>query len=143
MSPVDQISVKDKLFKLDLSIRLIEELMSRDRNILFKDDVLKSAIYFNLIVSIEIILDIGNHILSSEFNRPEDNYESIIYSLGMRGIIPKELADENKGMGSFRNLLVHDYGKIDDKKALEYAEKAPAIFRKFGEIFIKMTEPAK
>jgi len=55
-----------------------------------------------------IIIDLG-------LERPDDNYE-IISVVFNKGIITQELADKLTKMIGFRNILVHEYGKIDRKK---------------------------
>lgn len=44
--------------------------------------------------------------------RPADNYEAVSI-LFNQGIISKELANKLTGMVGLRNILVHEYGKID------------------------------
>ena len=55
-----------------------------------------------------IIIDLG-------LERPEDNYEAISI-LFDKGVIPEDLASKLTRMVGLRNILVHEYGKIDRKK---------------------------
>lgn len=140
MSPIDRISVNDKLFRLQESIRIIEELLSEKKEEVINDERLKSALYFNLIISIETILDIGNHLLAESFNKPAGSYKDIILGLGEKGIISKEFSLSNQDMGDFRNKIIHDYDSIDDTKAYQYAVKAPEIFKSFMKSFVGFTD---
>lgn len=45
---------------------------------------------------------------------PEDD-EDIIENLCSKGIIDQNFSETMKKMKSFRNILVHRYGKIDDE----------------------------
>ncbi|MBI1818212.1 MAG: DUF86 domain-containing protein [Deltaproteobacteria bacterium] len=56
----------------------------------------------------EIIFDIGNHILSAYFGTSAQDYEDILPQLATRGVIPEALHQRLKGLGGFRNILVHD-----------------------------------
>ena len=134
MSPLNKSSIKDKLFRLQESIKIIEELLVREDTM--KDPIIKGSLYFNLVISIEIILDIGNHILAENFNKPGVSYADIILNLGEKGVIDNEFAKENEKMGDFRNKIIHDYDRIDDKLAYDYAQKAPVIFKTFSKFFI-------
>lgn len=135
MSPLNKIGIRDKLFKLKESTNIIEELLGRKD--VMQDNIVKGSLYFNLVISIEMILDIGNHILAESFNKPANNYQDIILGLGGEGVVPKTFAEENEKMGDFRNKIIHDYDRIDDAKAYEYAQKAPEIFKSFGRYFLE------
>jgi len=65
---------------------------------------------------IQIIIDISHLIIIDlGLERPEDNYEavSVLYE---KKIISKKLAQKLTKMIGLRNILVHEYGKIDRKK---------------------------
>jgi hypothetical protein len=46
-----------------------------------------------------------------------ENEEDIIENLAYRGILNKEMAEKLRRMKGFRNIVVHRYGKIDDRIA--------------------------
>lgn len=66
-------------------------------------------------LSIQSIIDIA-HLLIIEFGlpRPEDNYEAISILFGKK-IISESLVEKIAKMVGLRNLLVHQYGKLDRK----------------------------
>ena len=70
-------------------------------------------------LSIQSVIDIS-HLVIIDLNqkRPEDNYEaiSIIYD---NRVITEELVPKVTAMVGLRNILVHEYGKIDRKKIYE------------------------
>lgn len=136
MSPIDRVSINDKLFRLQESTRIIEELLAEKKEEVMDNERLKSALYFNLVISIETILDIGNHILAENFNKPASSYRDIILGLGEKGIVSKEFSLSNQDMGDFRNKIIHDYDRIDDMQAYQYAVKAPEVFKSFMKSFI-------
>lgn len=77
------------------------------------NEVLLSAVERNLHITIECILDIGNHIIAEKgFETPVAN-KDIIRILGDEGVIPSEFANRIRGMAGFRNILVHGYTDID------------------------------
>lgn len=76
--------------------------------------------YFQL--SIQVIIDIIQLIVIEEgLERPGDNQE-IISLLFNEKIISKKLVPQLEGMVGFRNLLVHEYGKIDKGKVFEHLQ---------------------
>lgn len=64
-------------------------------------------------LAIECAIDIGNHIISDmRYRKPETNRDvfEILYE---NEIISLKLKESLGDMASFRNILVHDYVKID------------------------------
>ena len=83
---------------------------------------LESAIERNFQLAIEVVLDIGEIIISAEdFEKPED-YRSIILILGKKGIIPKDFAESFADIAGFRNILVHLYEDLDIEKLHNYLQ---------------------
>jgi uncharacterized protein YutE (UPF0331/DUF86 family) len=40
--------------------------------------------------------------------------------LGKHRVIPQEFSDQIKGMAGLRNILIHEYLKVDRKKLFDY-----------------------
>jgi uncharacterized protein YutE (UPF0331/DUF86 family) len=64
----------------------------------------------------ETLFDIGNHILSGYFQVAPQDYESVLDFLLEKKVISPNLRDKLKGLGGFRNILVHEYTSIDRGK---------------------------
>lgn len=94
-------------------------------------DKLGSAKY-HLIVAIESCIDIANHIISAErFRRPSD-FADAFAVLYENGLIDKGLEERLQNMARFRNLLVHLYGKVDDKRVHEFLKTSLDDFDVFA-----------
>lgn len=65
--------------------------------------------------SLEGVLTIGTHILSRLPSRAKD-YQEIILSLAEHNIIPKDFAEKNRKLASYRNRLVHMYWEVSKKE---------------------------
>ncbi len=63
---------------------------------------------------IQVVLDIGNHILASAGVSIQD-YADIFLELARLKVIPEDYALSVKGMAGLRNLLVHEYAGIEMK----------------------------
>lgn len=140
MSPVNKQTIQDKLLRLRESIKVLEELKDEPKNIFLNDPKINGAAMFNLIISIEIIVDIGNHILSEVFQKPASTYKDVIVFLGEAEVLPKEFAEENKDMADFRNKLIHDYDRVELEKVYEYLQKAPDTLNEFAKYFINFLD---
>jgi len=91
-----------------------------------------------LLAGINIILDIGNHILASQYKIYPNTYEDILKEIFGKGIISQEVYSKIKGMGSFRNILVHEYIKIDPKKVYKNYKSFLEIIPEISKEIIKL-----
>ncbi|MGD0655698.1 MAG: DUF86 domain-containing protein [Thermoguttaceae bacterium] len=71
----------------------------------------------------EQAIDIANHLIKKKkLGLPKDSRESFDI-LAHAGIIPDDLSAKLKGMVGFRNILVHDYRKLDLGIMLDVIER--------------------
>ena len=77
----------------------------------------------------EILLDLGNHLLSAALGVTPESYEDIIRLLAQHGILSPELHRRLEGLGGFRNVLVHDYLRLDPARVDAIFEEAPDAYR--------------
>ena len=59
--------------------------------------------------------------------------EIILECLHTRGVIPRDLYQNLQGLGGFRNILVHDYLRIDVGELQRNLIKAFEVFPAFPE----------
>jgi len=67
----------------------------------------------------ETVFDIGNHILSGYFQVAAPDYEGVLDLLLEKRVITQDLREKLKGLGGFRNILVHEYISIDRRKVFQ------------------------
>lgn len=92
----------------------------------------KRAIERLLQVSIETVLDVCNIIISDlKLGLPSDE-DDVFNKLSEKNIISKKMAITLSKMKSFRNILVHKYGKVDDEQVYEHLSELED-FKKFKE----------
>lgn len=88
-------------------------------------------------ISIEIVIDVCNIVASVlRIGLPSDE-DDLFEKLKNKGIITKELSIILKEMKSFRNILVHRYGEVDDEKVFEIFSEKLGDFDKFKEEILK------
>ena len=81
----------------------------------YRDNIrLKKAVERSLQVAIEICHDISQRLISERGFRLVDTYRESFEVLEEEGVLSPELGREMKKMAGFRNLIVHDYARIDD-----------------------------
>lgn len=83
------------------------------------DFTLRMAVLHTLQLAIQIVLDVGAHLLADRAGGPIDEYGEIGPRLARERLIPSDLGETLTRMARFRNLLVHQYADIDlDRVAL-------------------------
>ena len=106
-------NMEDALAQLKKYQNIAFENVKRDLGLIW-------SVEKGLEIVLQNLLDIGAHILSSEIKNDWDDYGEIISKLGKHGVIPQDFSEEIKGMAGLRNILVHEYMKIDLRRLLEY-----------------------
>ena len=120
-----------KLQKLDEYIKYLKEVQKINKNQFVEDYHFFGLAERYLQLSIEILLDVGKLLIVIKgLKRPEENQE-IFSALRDEKIISEKLADNLIGVANFRNILVHDYEKIDREIVYEKLRNNPDDFENF------------
>ncbi len=82
-------------------------------------------------ILIQNLLDIGAHLLASEIRNDWDDYGEIILKLGHHGILPRDFAEKIHGMAGLRNILIHEYLRVDARKIYDYLKNRLGDFVEF------------
>ena len=94
-----------------------------------------------LIAAASMIFDVADHILSAQFGYYAESYEGSLEALCEKNVISNELYNQMKGLGGFRNILIHSYIDIDPQEVFENFHKALSVFPHFAQeiiIFVKL-----
>lgn len=81
----------------------------------------------------ETVFDIGNHILSGYFQVAAQDYEGVLDLLLEKRVISQGLRRRLKGLGGFRNILVHEYISINRGKVFQELQDGLDDFDAFVE----------
>ena len=102
-----------KLGKLDEYIKYLREIQKVNKKTFTSDYHFYGLAERYLQLSIEVLFDIGKLlVVANGLRRPEDN-QDIFSILGEEKILTAKIVEKFAGMANFRNILVHDYEKID------------------------------
>lgn len=79
------------------------------------DQMWLRGVKYALVNAIEACIDLAQHVCSSEgWGPPRDNAEAMLV-LGRHGVLEPDLAERMRAAVGFRNVLVHQYGDVDDE----------------------------
>ena len=84
------------------------------------------------------MLDIGNHIIAERGFEKPGSYADIFRILRENQILPKELYENLEGMAAFRNILVHDYMRLDRERVFEMIKSKTCYLEDLGALFSEL-----
>lgn len=106
--------VLNRKVSIERCIEQINTYYTLDRGLAFEQDFLKQdAIAMNLQRACELSIDIANFLIKiRKLGLPQDSRDSFEL-LRRAGIIHESMARALQAMVGFRNILVHEYRKLD------------------------------
>ena len=122
-----------KLKELEKNLILLKQLTDVKRENLKEDMIKYWGIERGIQICIECTIDIGNIVISVTDNDKPATYKETMATLSNIGIIPKKFSENLSKMVGFRNILVHDYTKIDESVILHILNNELQDFVKFIE----------
>lgn len=121
----------------------LRELQDVDPQTYTENKLLRRAVERTLHLAIEACLDIGQHMIAREgFRLPEDN-KDVIAVLGENDVLPGALLTNLIAMARFRNLIVHDYARIDDQIVLDIVKRRLGDFDAFAQAIVRYVEASE
>lgn len=106
--------ILNKKISIERCIEQINKYYRLESGLAFEDDFLKQdAIAMNLQRACELSIDIANHLVKArKLGLPQDSRNSFAL-LQRDGLISVEMMAALQAMVGFRNILVHEYRKLD------------------------------
>ena len=134
---MDKKRILSKFAEIDSYLEELDEIKPLEFEDYENSILNKRSIERILQISIEVVLDICN-LLVSDLNLgiPADE-DSVFDKLRKKKIISKKLYDILIEMKGFRNVLVHKYGAIEDEKVFEVLTDKLDDFQIFKEEILK------
>lgn len=116
--------VLNKKESIERCIKQVRKYYGLAGEVPFSEDYLRQdAIALNLQRACEQCIDLANHVVRvRKLGLPRESKESFRL-LAVEGIIPQDLAKRLEGMVGFRNVLVHEYERLDIDLMVEVIEK--------------------
>ncbi|MDI6751728.1 MAG: DUF86 domain-containing protein [bacterium] len=125
-------SVLNRAKELDTILCELDKYRSKTEEEIEASLSLRWIIERGLIAASEMIFDIADHILSGSFGLYPDTYEDSLKSLKENSVISEDLYEKIKGLGGFRNILIHEYIGIDASEVYKNFIAAFEVFPSFS-----------
>lgn len=115
-------------------------ILSRPDEQILGDRHLLKSLKYSVVVIAEAIGGVLQHILAKRHNVAIGGYvEAFVKSREYR-IVPEDLIERLLHFSRFRNMLVHQYWKVDDRVFLENIRAGIEDFRSFTKIIKDMSK---
>jgi len=112
--PVNEELVEARIREINDAVQMLMNLTAKGFGELTFHERL--SIRYLIIQLVEAASSICMHILLSVFNERAEGFPECFARLGIKGVIPEDLASGLASAARLRNLLVHRYWVIDDEK---------------------------
>jgi uncharacterized protein YutE (UPF0331/DUF86 family) len=137
---IDKNLIMAKAGKVDAHLRRIKAKRSAKLQEFLDDLDIQESILFNLQMAVQNCIDIAAHVISDDELGVAGSTNEMFYILQENGYLTPALTEKMVAAVGFRNLVIHEYGKIDLSKVYHVAqddiddleEYLKAIFRKCG-----------
>lgn len=71
---------------------------------------------------VQACLDVASHVIATEGYREPADYGDVFRILAENDVLSSDLAAEIVEMAGFRNVLAHEYAKIDDERVYDHLQ---------------------
>jgi uncharacterized protein YutE (UPF0331/DUF86 family) len=111
--------LSEKVADIRQSLAVLQEYAGREEGVFLNNPEAVRSARYAFIVMIEAALSISNHLCARLLREAPQSYAESFLRLGDSGYLQEDLAGRLARMAAFRNLLVHGYGKVDDRLMLK------------------------
>lgn len=135
--------IASRLQEIEENIILVEELREVPLDKFCGDPRLYKLAERCLELAIQALLDICHYITAdNKWSRPKDNQQAILI-MAEKNVLPRDFAQNIAPMAGFRNILVHEYVKIEPKIIYEHLSHLDdfRVFQKHILNYLKINKP--
>lgn len=105
--------IETKISHIQKYLKLLERYKKFSQEEIEQNPDLKGALEHYLYLAAQGAIDLGEAVIAfKDFRRP-GTYTDVFYILDEEEFISKELSEKLINMSKFRNIIAHDYEKVD------------------------------
>lgn len=129
--------VLSRISKLDEYIKFLNGIKKYSKIEYLNDPMIYGSTERFLHLTIECVIDIANHVIADMRYRKPDSNREIFEILFENKIIDSKLKINLCNMAGFRNILVHDYIKLDREMVYDIVENNLKDIEDFRDIAVE------
>lgn len=132
--------IVERLKELDQIMSELNKYRNIDRETIANDLSKRWIIERGMIAAASIIFDIADHILVGHFGHYSETYGQSLAALRDKEVLSPKIYGQIKGLGGFRNILIHRYLIIDSREVFDNFQKGLDLFPRFAQDIITWLE---
>jgi uncharacterized protein YutE (UPF0331/DUF86 family) len=129
--PINVEMVRNRAREIRESLGKIRTYTAQPDTDFFADERNSYTVMHLLLISIEAVASICNHLLAKTASKAPASYSECFEGLRELGILDEPLTDRLIQMVRFRNILVHRYWQIEPERVLRFARENLEDFEDF------------
>lgn len=111
--------IENKISAIRKYLKILERYKKYSQQEIANDIDIRGASERYLYLVVQATIDLAEAVIAYRNYRKPDTLSEAFYILNEEGIISSELTDKMVGMAGFRNVIAHDYEKINYEKVYE------------------------
>ncbi|KGG79484.1 hypothetical protein Y919_11765 [Caloranaerobacter azorensis H53214] len=123
--------IKERLNQLITSLEKIKRYQNLSLEGFLEDDIAQDVVEYNLFIAINMIIDMVMHIVTDERLGYAKTFGEAFEILHKKGYISREELDTYRSMVGLRNILSHEYIKINKKLVYDVMQNKLDDLKKF------------
>ncbi len=124
--------VQNKINKIEGYIKEVEPILKFSANEILSDYTKLRTLERDFQLIVDTVIDINTHIISSENLRAPEDATETFHILGEAKILPVEFVEKFSPVAGMRNIVVHDYEKVDVEKMINDIKKDIGQFGEYA-----------
>jgi uncharacterized protein YutE (UPF0331/DUF86 family) len=105
--------IEKKISSIKKYLKLLQRYKGLNQDKIEADQDLKGAVERYLYLATQATIDLGEGVIALNGFRRPGTYTDIFYILEEENFITKDISEKLVEMSKFRNVIAHDYEKID------------------------------
>ncbi|MBF0453131.1 MAG: DUF86 domain-containing protein [Candidatus Magnetomorum sp.] len=112
---IDRQRIETYLDEIANEAMIIRSALEKSNEDITKSPLVLRGLKYSIVLISEAIANVLQHILAKKYHVSINGYTQCFTKARDHNIISEKLFDQLKPFSSFRNMLVHQYWRIDDK----------------------------
>lgn len=117
------------LSRVTARLAILDQYAGQDPDVLLGDRVRLGDLKYTFQTAIEACIDAAQHVVADQGLGVPASNAAAFRSLAGAGLFDTELAATLAGAVGFRNVLVHGYAEIDDRRVVAHLQHLDALRR--------------
>lgn len=123
--------IQRKINNIENYIKEIEPLLSLEVSEIVSDVLKFRTIERNFQLIVDTMLDINTHIISAKNLKVPETLQETFLILGDGGVLPVDFVKKIVPVVGLRNIVVHEYEKIDNEKMMWDVKEGASQFGEY------------